>query len=60
MSYQQVPFGARVIEVIETVLELRGDGKEDPMRRVRQYWSKDGQLLAEYDPYSTMNRSSVK
>ena len=41
---------ARVIEVIETTLTRRGDGKETPIRIITQYWSKDGQLLAERDP----------
>jgi hypothetical protein len=43
---------ARVIEVIETDLVLRGSGQpDDPYRRVRQYYSKDGELLAERDPH---------
>ena len=38
---------ARLIEVIETV-SIRGSGNEDdPVRRVFQYWSIDGKLLAE-------------
>ena len=41
---------ARVIHVIETTLERRGNGTTDPIRVVRQYWSLDGKLLAEYDP----------
>lgn len=42
---------ARVIQVIETDLELRGDGTHNaPFRRVRQYWTLDGTLLAEVDP----------
>ena len=40
----------RRIEVIETNIERRGDGsKDDPTRRVTQFWSLDGQLLAERD-----------
>jgi hypothetical protein len=40
---------AKLIEVIETV-SLRGNGsKSEPIREVTQYWSKDGQLLAEKD-----------
>jgi predicted secreted Zn-dependent protease len=44
---------ARVIQVIETTLALRGSGKSeaDPMRRVTQYWTLDGTLLAEVDPH---------
>lgn len=41
---------AKLIEVIETT-DYRGDGTEaDPYRSVVQYWTKDGQLLAENDP----------
>jgi hypothetical protein len=44
--------GAKVIQVIETVLERRGSGKDnsDPIRIIRQYWSFEGELLAEVDP----------
>ena len=43
--------GAKVIEVIVTDMELRGGGIErDPMRRILQYWSPEGRLLAEVDP----------
>jgi hypothetical protein len=41
----------RVIQVIEVELELRGDGTPaSPYRRVRQYYTLDGKLLAEVDP----------
>lgn len=43
---------ARIIGVIETQLYTRGKGTEDnPFRSITQYWSKDGNLLAEADPY---------
>jgi hypothetical protein len=44
--------GARVIQVVETDLGRRGSGKDegDPIRVIRQYWSVDGELLAEVDP----------
>lgn len=43
---------ARVIQVIETTLERRGKGTtEDPLRIVRQYYSLEGELLAEDDPH---------
>lgn len=45
----QVCRSARVVQVIETV-SLRGDGSDDPVREVRQYWSFEGELLAEKDP----------
>ena len=42
---------ARVIRVIETKA-ARGSGtSEQPSRSVTQYWSLDGKLLAETDPY---------
>lgn len=41
---------AKVIQVIETVA-MRGDGSlENMCRWVRQYWSLEGELLAENDP----------
>ena len=39
-----------VVEVIRTYLERRGDGKNTRLRIVEQFWSKDGELLAENDP----------
>ena len=43
----------RVEEVIITENELRGDGTENnPYRRVLQVWTKDGELIAENDPYT--------
>ena len=41
---------ARVIQVIETNLTTRGTGtKDSPYRRVKEYWSMDGEKLAEFD-----------
>jgi len=42
---------AKVISVIETK-SARGSGKspEDPARIVTQYWTLEGELLAECDP----------
>ena len=46
--------GARVIQVIETYIEVRGSGqKGNPFRKVFQYWTPDGTLLAEADPLIT-------
>lgn len=40
---------ARIVEFIETD-EVRGKGTpESVMRRVRQLWTKDGSLIAEFD-----------
>lgn len=45
--------GARMISVIETDLVLRGAGtQESPLRKVKQFWSLDGELLAEVDPFA--------
>lgn len=43
---------ARVIQVIETTIERRGAGDHarSPIRIITQYWSLDGNLLAEVDP----------
>lgn len=44
---------AKVIQVIETEV-TRGKGEEgDPLRGVTQYWSLEGDLLAENDPCIT-------
>lgn len=43
---------AKVIQVIVTHLQRRGDGKADPIRIITQYWSLEGKLLAEVDPLS--------
>jgi hypothetical protein len=40
-----------VIQVVRTNLERRGKGVDgDPVRRIEQFWSLDGRLLAENDP----------
>lgn len=46
--------GARIVQVIETTLVVRGTGEiGNPLRMVTQYWSLDGRLLAENDPLAT-------
>lgn len=42
--------GARITQVIETTITRRGDGVNTPVRLVTQYWSPEGELLAEKDP----------
>lgn len=44
---------AKVIQVVVTTLTRRGSGQEasSPIRIVTQYWSLDGDLLAEVDPF---------
>lgn len=47
----KTPRRAELIEVIHTEA-TRGDGtEENPVRIVHQYWSKNGDLLAEKDDY---------
>ncbi|MEH7381769.1 hypothetical protein V7138_15000 [Bacillus sp. JJ1533] len=41
---------AKVTQVIETILKRKGNGKDDPIRIITQYWSLDGELLFEFDP----------
>jgi hypothetical protein len=42
----------RVFQVIETNIAVRGKGtQESPLRRIKQYWTLDGELLAEHDPH---------
>lgn len=41
----------KVVQLIETTLTRRGDGtKEEPIRIVKQFWTFDGELVAEVDP----------
>jgi hypothetical protein len=60
----RTPQSVRRIEVIE-VVDARGFGDEhSPVRQVVQYWSMEGRLLAEHDPYApqlidTMNSTTV-
>lgn len=51
----------RVIQVVETTLTRRGSGKsvDDPIRRVREYWSLDGDKLAESDELAPMHCNAV-
>ena len=50
---RDVPFNCcRVIKVIETTLGHAGKGIEtEPHRRLRQYWTLDGILLATVDEW---------
>lgn len=45
---------SRVIQVIETKT-TRGDGKNTVLRGVTQYFSFDGKLLAENDPFASLD-----
>ncbi|WP_373804517.1 hypothetical protein [Jeotgalibaca porci] len=47
----ETPRKVELLEVIHTEA-VRGKGtSENPVRVVHQYWSKDGELLAESDKY---------
>lgn len=50
----------KLLEVIYTNLEKRGDGKTDPYRRVGQYWCVHGNLLAENDIGETRSETKNK
>lgn len=39
-----------VMQVIKTTNMTRGDGINTPIRAITQFWSMDGDLLAEIDP----------
>jgi hypothetical protein len=51
---------ARVIEVVQTTLVRRGDGIVGPFRSIIQYWSKNGALLAEYDPFADQESAELR
>ena len=50
----------KVIEVVETSLATRGDGKEIPIRTITQYWSREGELLAERDSFDATQNEMDK
>lgn len=41
---------AKIVKLIKTTLTKRGDGKNDPIRVITQYWDFDGILIFEFDP----------
>ena len=48
---------AQVMKVIRTNLSTNGKGVEgDPIRRVIQYWTLDGELLAEVDEWEDQQK----
>lgn len=51
-SYSPPMDTVRVIQVIETTILRRGEGKDqsDPVRIVTQYWTLDGRMITEVDP----------
>lgn len=49
----------RVISVIETKAARVSGAKDQPARIVTEYWSLDGEKLAENDPYLRAIRSAA-
>ena len=50
-----------VMQVIRTTNHVRGTGEKDsPYRRITQYWTLDGDFLAEVDPCRTSTSEAVK
>ena len=45
-----------VMQVIRTTNLRRGDGVNTPIRAITQYWSMQGDLLAEVDPLASLIR----
>ena len=39
-----------IVTLIKTVLTKKGNGKDDPIRLVTQYWDLEGNLIFEIDP----------
>ena len=50
--------GAKVRTVIETVALKGNDTKESPLRLIQQYWSLEGELLAEKDAFSESEKTN--
>ena len=51
---------AKVIQVIETKAARGAGTNEQPVREVRQYWTLDGEFLAEYDDCATVTVEDVR
>lgn len=59
VSVSWVSGNACIIQVIKTDLTKRGEGIEgDPIRIIEQYWTLDGELLFEKDPFE--NKDGIK
>ena len=55
----QPAFTARVVQVIESNLEKKGNGSDaNPYRRITQYYSLSGVLLFEIDPWQEANTNA--
>lgn len=49
-----------VMQVIRTTNARRGDGTITPIRAITQFWSMDGELLAEVDPLAGLVSSATE
>lgn len=49
-EYKNADKEVMVMQVIRTTNLRRGDGAVTPIRAITQFWSMDGELLAEVDP----------
>lgn len=58
-EYKSVDKEVMVMQVIRTTNATRGNGRDTPIRAITQYWSMDGDLLAEVDPCAVSDQSSV-
>lgn len=54
VEYQKVK-KAKVIQVIETVVTVGEGTEKNPSRYMNQYWSLEGELLAETDTLENSN-----
>ena len=42
------------VTLIQTAIATRGDGEATPIRRITQWWTQAGDLVAEHDPCSVI------
>jgi len=42
------------VTLIQTSIATRGDGESTPIRRITQWWTQTGELVAENDPCSVV------
>ena len=50
----------KIVELIYSDLERRGNGESerDPIRRIEQWFEKDGTLVVERDPFKGMKQEA--
>lgn len=57
IEWKNIDREVMVMQVIRTTNLRRGDGTNTPIRAVTQYWSMQGDLLAEIDPLQSLVRA---